>query len=192
MLLHMSVSWMISKNVAIHFLTDEDVPVALSRTINKVAEIKELNLPWRAQTVFDIGRTGLEDVDQLVYARLNGCILLTCDRYRDYGGQRVRNELLNNGGKIIQILGGPQTPIHQFLSLLMVHYEKWCEHFERSDGIFIVNSVRRVRFRTPSEFSTEASSTGGEQLTGYESTPKKPRQVSKRGETSKRQGNMDL
>ena len=92
------------------FLTDENVPAAWASAINRLSEIDELALKWSATSVNQIGRAGLSDADQLIFARDSDMILLTCDQFRGQDGLALRAELSANGGKIIRITGGSQQP----------------------------------------------------------------------------------
>ena len=50
-------------------LTDEDIPAGWARAINKIAVIEEFGLRLDATSVHDIGRSGLTDKEQLIFAR---------------------------------------------------------------------------------------------------------------------------
>ena len=172
------------------FLTDEDVPVAWARAINKVAAIKELGVTWEATSIHDIGRSGLVDRDQLIYARSNGFVLLTCDRYPHQDGQALRTELLANGGKMIQIRGGPAQPSQEAVAKLLMHFGKWLERAAMKDGIATFQAANTFRFRPRAEFSRKSMPTGREQLTEYESNPTNPRRTTRHVEPPDDQGQL--
>lgn len=165
------------------FLTDEDVPMAWAHAINQVAAIRELNLNWEATSIYDIGLTEKDDVEQLIFARSNCMVLVTCDKYGGQGGQELRAELRDNGGKIIRITGGPQQPPHVAIAKLMIRSEQWQSRLKNDDGVVIITGVSGdIKFRTPEEFAGRLARIETQQLVGYEASPIPPRQISKNTE----------
>ena len=47
-------------------------------------------------------------------------------------------EVYHNGGKIIQIGGGPDQDPYKSLAKLLMHMQEWLEWFKENDGIVIV------------------------------------------------------
>ena len=172
------------------FLTDEDIPVGWARAINKVAAIEELGLQLDATSVHDIGRSGLTDKEQLIFARTNGYVLLTCDRYRHRDGQELRAEFATNGGRIIQIRGGPAQPIQEAVAKILINYGKWKGKHSKVDGITTFQGSNPFRFRSPEKFTPSLAYSGDQQLAEYESRPRTPRQITKRVEESPDQGKL--
>ena len=165
------------------FLTDEDVPVSWARAINHVAALQELNLNWEATSIYDIDLTGKDDVEQLIFARSNCMVLVTCDKYSGQGGQDLRAELRDNGGKIIRITGGPQQPPHVAIAKLMIRAEQWQPRLKNEDGVVIITGVSGdIKFRTPEEFAGRLARVETQQLARYEASPVQPRQLSKQKE----------
>lgn len=163
-------------------LTDEDIPVGWARAINKLAAIDELGLRIQATSVHEIDRSGLTDKEQLVFARANGYVLLTCDMYRHRDGQELRAEFATNGGRIIQIRGGPAQPIQEAVAKFLIHYGKWEKEHSDVDGITTFQGANPFRYRNRDQFTPSLARTLDQQLTGYESRPTSPRQRSSRGE----------
>ena len=171
-------------------LTDEDIPAGWARAINKIAEIEELGLRLDATSVHDIGRSGLTDKEQLIFARNDGYVLLTCDRYRHRDGQELRAEFATNGGRIIQIRGGPAQPIQEAVAKFLINYGKWKMQHSNADGITAFQGANPFRFRNPEQFTPSLAFTGDQQLTGYESRPSNPRQITRRVDQSCGQGKL--
>ncbi len=165
------------------FLTDEDVPVAWAHAINQVATIRELNLNWEATSIYDIDLTEKDDIDQLIFARSKGTVLVTCDQYRGQGGQELRAELRDHGGKIIRVTVGPQQPPHVAIAKLMIRSEQWTQRLKKEVGVAIITGVSGdLKFRTPEKFAGRLARIDTQQLVGYEASPLQPRQISKNNE----------
>ena len=165
------------------FLTDENVPIAWARAINRLSEVDELGLNWSAISVTQIGLTGLSDVDQLIFGRANDMILLTCDQFRGQGGLALRAELRTNGGKIIRITGGPQQPPHEAIAKLLIRFNQWHARLVEEDGVVIITGMSsKLEFRTPQEFAARLKRTHAQQLTGYEATEPGQRERSVRSD----------
>ena len=171
-------------------LTDEGIPVGWARAINKVAAIEELGLRLDVTSVHEIGRSGLTDKEQLIFARNNGYVLMTCDRYRHRDGQELRAEFASHGGRIIQIRGGPTQPIQEAVAKFLINYGKWEMQHSKVDGITAFQGANPFRFRSPEQFTPSLSYTGDQQLTGYESRPAQPRRSSRRVNPPHDQGEL--
>ena len=179
-----------ASNVVTRFLTDEDVPVSWAHAINKIAAVEEMGLHCEAISIHDIGRSGLVDKEQLIFARENGFVLMTCDQYRHQDGQALRAELLTNGGKIIQLRGGPEQPAHQAVAKILMHFSAWREKFSMENGVATFQAANAFRFRNPSRFAHNMSQTGEEQLIEYESRPDEPRQITRNVDLPDDQGKL--
>ena len=82
------------------------------------------------------------DTDILKYARRHRYIMVCHDKFKD---KRTRLELYpeiyKNGGKIIQIGGGPEQEPLSALGRLLVHREDWGRWFKYNDGIVTVHKT---------------------------------------------------
>ena len=151
------------------FLTDENVPVAWANVINRLSEIDELRINWSATSVYQIDRSGIPDIDQLIFARTNDMILLTCDQFRGQDGLALRAELQTNGGKIIRVAGGPQQTPHEAIAKLLICFNQWSARLAKEDGVAIITGTSsKWEFRTPAEFAARLTRTDAQQFSGYE------------------------
>ena len=179
-------------DVVTRLLTDEDIPVGWARALNKVGAIDEIGLRIEATSVHDVGRSGLSDRDQLIFARENGYVLLTCDRYLDREGHELRAEMATNGGKIIQIRGGPAQPPHEAVAKFLINFGKWLDQRSTEDGVATFQGANPFAFRDLSQFTPSLSYTGDQQLTEYESRPAQSRQSSRRIDPPEEQGLLEF
>lgn len=91
---------------------------------------------FRTESALRIGVNNRDDTEILKWARRHRCILVCHDRHRD---RRTRIELYpevyRNGGKIIEICGGPEQHPLTSLGKILAHREDWLAFFDDSSGV---------------------------------------------------------
>jgi hypothetical protein len=91
-----------------------------------------------------------DDVKLVRYARHYKRILVCHDRHRDKPGDketriRIRQEIYNHGGQVIEVSGSPKQPELTSLGKILTHRAKWKEFFENNDGIVILYENRDIK-----------------------------------------------
>lgn len=96
-----------------------------------------------------------DDTSILIWARSHNRILVTHDKFRD-GATRFKLylEIYNNGGKVLQVIGGPQSPPLTSLGKILVNREKWSLFFSNNDGLVRL-SATGMKSLSPGELYRE-------------------------------------
>ena len=109
------------------YLTDSQTSIHLVELL--------LMIEWEVETVYEHGiATEPNDAVLVKYAHEKGMVFVTFDDLRGDQGFRVTREISQNGGRMIQIAGGPQQPVTRCAGKLLLHYENWHPFLEKNDG----------------------------------------------------------
>ncbi|MBI4310187.1 MAG: hypothetical protein HY681_00270 [Chloroflexi bacterium] len=73
-----------------------------------------------------------------------GRIFLSFDKFKGNDGAEVAAELKLHGGKVLQIIGGPQQAIYRSCAKLLWHFEDWMNFLQTSDGVVILSDLNRA------------------------------------------------
>jgi hypothetical protein len=113
-------------------LLDADVNVELEPLLSAVG--------FRTELALRVDVNIRKDVDILRWARRHRYILVCHDKFKDRQTRlELYPEIYHNGGKIIQIGGGPSQDCYTSLGKILLHRSKWREFFSEYDGIVIVH-----------------------------------------------------
>ena len=85
------------------------------------------DLGWHVETVHEHGIAGEKKDHRVVaWGREHGLVVLSMDKFQNaQDANEVLNEIRLNGGKLIQIWGGPGQPLEQALGRLLIHHHVW-------------------------------------------------------------------
>jgi hypothetical protein len=160
----------------LNFLTD-------AQTNLRVVEMLRA-LAWHVETVYEHG-LGAEPADErlVAWARELGFVFLTFDYFRGTTRPRVMAELREQGGKVLQVLGGPEQLPERAVGRLLFHYQDWFPHLDTQDGLAVISDIRHnCKFFPAAELHAEARVEPERQFEGYlqqrqeaKSRPMKPR-----------------
>lgn len=105
---------------------------------------------FRTESALRVGVNHRNDTEILKWARRHRCILLCHDRYRDKETKiELYPEVYRNGGKIIQICGGPEQHPLTSLGKILAHREEWLMFFKENSGVVALtkDSMKKKRAR---------------------------------------------
>ena len=108
-----------------------------------------------------------QDYLLLQHARLSGRVWITFDYLQKEEGARVARELRMNGGKILQIRGGPEQDPRRAAGKVLYHWTAWHGELEAQDGLYRLSDLRGTRFFTPGQFLQTAFPNGARQFEEY-------------------------
>ena len=172
------------------FLTDAQVNAVV------VGMLRALD--WHVETVYEHGLAAEPADERLVaWAREHGFVFLTFDQFRGMTRPRVMTELHERGGKVLQVLGGPEQPPERAVGRILFHHPDWSAWLEGQDGLAVIGDIRRnPRFFSVSELRVEAHAEPERQFEPYlrkqaeaKTQPLKPRA---RRRAAKEQAGMPL
>jgi hypothetical protein len=160
----------------LNFLTD-------AQTNIRVVEMLRA-LGWHMETVYEHG-LGNEPADErlVAWARDHGFVFLTFDYFRGMTRPRVMAELRERGGKVLQVLGGPEQPPERAVGRLLFHFPDWSPSLDSQDGLAVISDIRHnCKFFPAAELRVEARAEPERQFEEYlrrrteaETRPLKPR-----------------
>lgn len=102
----------------------------------------------------------ISDAQQLIAARALGRTLISFDAFRGRSGAEVAAKLKLHGGKIVQIVGGPQQTTYRSGAKLPWHFVEWTEFLQTNDGVVILSDLRQIpRLYTVDEYDQKTVST---------------------------------
>ena len=120
------------------YLTDSQTNIHLVELL--------LKIEWEVETVYQHGvATEPNDAVLVRYAHEKGMVFVTFDDLKGDQGYRVTREISRNGGRLIQIAGGPQQPITRSAGKLLLHYENWHPFLESNDGSANLRDARPAK-----------------------------------------------
>lgn len=143
------------------FLTDTQTNQRLVEALRK--------LDWDVRTAYD-EQLGGKIKDYLILRRANELdrVFLTLDELRGESGTEIARELRTNGGKTLQIMGGPGQDFYRAIGKLLFHYLDWTQFLEANDGIVIVSDLKQnCKCFTPEQYHQEYHSTDAKQFEQY-------------------------
>ena len=129
-------------------LLDADVNAHVARYLEAVG----LDVLFAPRVDVDIH----DDTAIVKWARKHKRFLVCHDRFRDKQTRlKLYFEVYENGGRIIQIAGGPQQPVLMSLGKILVHRAVWLAFFkEHEDGLVVVHQTGMNR-KPPDDLHTE-------------------------------------
>ena len=139
--------------------TDEQVPKPFSDLLERIRwDIQTSPIEGKLRGVQPAIWQILPDFQQLQVARELNRIFITFDELKGQEGAQFAYELERNGGKVIQILGGPEQNIHRSLGKIWFHFPSWFPFLQQNDGIAVLSDLKsNPPLWTPKEYSQRLS-----------------------------------
>ena len=117
------------------FLTDAQVNAHVVRMLRA--------LGWQVETVEEHGIADSSPDEWLVaWARERGFVFLTFDAFSGMTRAKVMAELRGNGGKVLQVHGGPEQPPERAVGRMLFHYPEWFPWLKEHDGLATLSDIK--------------------------------------------------
>lgn len=126
-------------------------------------------LGWTVDTVYEHPPLATEKDDSriLAWAHSHQMVMITFDSLGGEAYLRVTRELQRNGGKLIQIGGGPNQPPMRAVGKLLYHHDKWYSFFNEHDGRVNIHDLQRYKEIDRANLTSDIATLEDEQFEQY-------------------------